>query len=339
VVAGSLVAGEDVGAPPAGVGFHSPGEERELEGLALGNGVSVAALVEVEGRVGEEGGEEVSDITLATFALDIDADLADGIRGHVLLLWEEDDTEPVDLDEATITLGATAAMSGYLTAGKMYVPFGVFQSHFVSDPLVLELAETRKTALLAGWGGTVLTCETAVFSGALPDGDDAVDNVLFAAGISPLDAVRIGACWISDIGESGMLQELVEDRMHASPELDYDGVPGMGASLSVSVAAVVLDMEYIAATKDFAVGVLGDESLTPAAWNVELALHVGARWEVAAKVEGSRDVPDFPETQYGVAASIALRESLTFAAEYLHAEYGDGTEDRDMVTCYAGLEF
>ena len=42
--------------------------------------------------------EESSDITLATMELGIDADISKYVSGHFLLLWEEDDPEPVDLD-------------------------------------------------------------------------------------------------------------------------------------------------------------------------------------------------------------------------------------------------
>jgi len=100
-IGGRVVHGQEAAGEKPGVLYHSPAEKRELTGITLMQGVSVGALLEVEASFGEEAGEEVSDVVLATFELDIDADLNDWVRGHALLLWEEDDTEPVDHDEGT----------------------------------------------------------------------------------------------------------------------------------------------------------------------------------------------------------------------------------------------
>lgn len=102
---------------------------------------------------------------------------------------------------------------------------------------------------------------------------------------------------------------------------------------------MALDIEYIAAMSDFDTGVLGDEALRPLAWNAELAFHSGQRWEVAAKAEGSRNFPRFPEIQYGAVVSIAVADSATFALEFLHGEYDDETGDRNLTTCQFALAF
>ncbi|MBW1959235.1 MAG: LbtU family siderophore porin, partial [Deltaproteobacteria bacterium] len=91
--------------------------------------------------------EDSSDITLATVELGVDVDITKHVKGHVLFLWEEDDTEPVDVDEGFITLDGADVVPLYLNVGKLYVPFGNFESHFISDPLTLELGETRESAL------------------------------------------------------------------------------------------------------------------------------------------------------------------------------------------------
>ncbi len=68
--------------------------------------------------------ETASDITLATVELGIDTKITDNLSGHVLLLWEEDDTEPADIDEAFISIHGGENVPFYLDAGRMYVPFG-----------------------------------------------------------------------------------------------------------------------------------------------------------------------------------------------------------------------
>jgi hypothetical protein len=335
---GVAVAEETNGAERAEL-YHTPAEKRELPGKTLAEGVSVGGLVEIEAAIGKEAGESVSDIALATFELHIDAEPADWVKGHAVLLWEEDDTEPVDLDEATVTLEASGALPAYLTAGKMYVPFGVFNSHFVSDPLVLELGETRESAILLGYDNTKLALQAAAFNGDMDNGADRADNVVLSAVFAPWKGVHIGASWISDLGESEAMQESIQENLAATPDQRYDEVSGGGAFLSWTPWKLALDVEYIAAMSDFDAGVLGNEALRPSAWNAELAFHSGRGWEVAVKAEGSRDFPDFPEIQYGGVVSIAIAESATFAVEYLHGEYDDEASDRNMATCQLALEF
>lgn len=318
---------------------HTPAERRELAGITLMEGVSVGTLLETEAAFGKDGGEEIGDIVLATFELDIDADLTEWARGHVLLLWEEDDTEPVDLDEATITLGDTREIPGAIVAGKMYLPFGTFNSHFVSDPLVLELGETRESAFLVRYTHATCAVQAAVFNGDMDDDEDTMDNAVVSATLMPFDGVEIGACWMSDIGESDGLQELLEERMDTVPGLAQENVPAAGAFLSLSARKLVLDAECIAATEAFGAGVLDEEALRPVAWNAELAYHSGEQWEAAIKAEGTCDLPGFPETQFGVSASMAIADSTTLAVEYLHGDYTGETADRNVATCQLALEF
>ena len=151
--------------------------------------------------------------------------------------------------------------------------------------------------------------------------------------------MQIGCCWISDIGETDGLQDLIQEGLDAVPEQNYEEVAGAGAFVSMTAWKLFLDVEYIAATEEFEPTILGEEALRPAAWNAELAFHSGERWEAAAKVEGSQDFPEFPKRQYGVAVATAITDSAALAVEYLHGEYDGGMPDRNMATCQLSLEF
>ena len=334
-----LAHGQEVSEELEAVLYHTPEEKRELAGITLLEGVTVGTLLEVEASAGKADGESVSDIVLATFELGIDAELNELVKGRALLLWEEDDTEPIDLDEATITLGGSERIPVYLTAGRIYVPFGVFNSHFISDPLVLELGETRESAVLAGYADSMVDVQAAVFHGDLDKGGDRADDVVASVTVTPVDSVWFGGFWISDIGESDVLQELAEERLADVNPAVYEEVPGAGAFLHVEAWKLALDVEYITATKDFVSGTLSEGSLRPASWNVELAFHSGERWEVAVKAEGSRDFPEFPKTQCGIGGSLAVTDSSTVAIEYLHGEFGENGGNRDLVTCQFALAF
>ena len=115
---------------------------------------------------------------LATMELGIDAEVNEYVSGHVLFLWEEDDTEPIDLDEGFITLSGGDACPGYFSVGKMYVPFGNFESNMVSDPLTLEMGETRESALQAGFDVDGFYGSVFAFNGDIDEaGEDShIDN-------------------------------------------------------------------------------------------------------------------------------------------------------------------
>ena len=165
--------------------------------------LSIGALLEVEARAGRESGENVSDLTLATFELGVEAQIHTWVAARALLLWEEDSDEKVELDEGVITLGGTDDIPWSLDVGKMYLPFGVFNSHFVSDPLVLELAETRQSALMLGYAADWITLQAAAFNGSV--NDDSADNfneIVLAIGLTPVERISAGAYWISNIAES-----------------------------------------------------------------------------------------------------------------------------------------
>jgi len=166
-----------------------------------------------------------------------------------------------------------------------------------------------------------------------------VNNAVLATILTPCEHLQIGASWISDLGESEALQGMIEENQGEGDDQANEEVSGAGAFLSWTPWKLAVDVEYIAAMSDFDTGVLGSEALRPSAWNAELAFHSGRRWEVAVKAEGSHDFPGFPEIQYGGVVSIAVAESATFAVEYLHGEYDNGTAERNMAACQLALEF
>jgi hypothetical protein len=112
---------------------------REVEGDKWYDRIQISGLIEVEAgyrdfqdkqRPGPPTTKE-SDVDLATVELAVDARIADHVDGHVLFKYEEDE---IFVDEGFITLTGTEAFPAYLVAGRQYLPFGCFDSHFVTDP-------------------------------------------------------------------------------------------------------------------------------------------------------------------------------------------------------------
>jgi len=322
--------------------YHTTEEKRDVANIHL-DGISIGSLIEVEASAGSDAGEDISDVVLATFELGLEAELAEGITARALLLWEEDDTEPVDLDEAVITLGGTEDIPVYIEGGKMYVPFGVFHSHFVSDPLVLELAETRESAVAAGYANDLVDAKVGIFNGSLDeDGDDDQgDDLVASITLTPADGIEIGAYWIADIGESDVLEEGLAAAVEGDEVTDgvaYREVGGAGGYLHAEAGAFMFEAEYVTALDGFETGLMGETELEPMAWNTELAFTATETLEFAVKAEGTEDFPEMPENQYGIAGSYALAENATVTVEYLHGTYAGGVDDRDLVTGQFAVE-
>jgi hypothetical protein len=269
--------------------YHTQQEKRDIANLHLGNGISVGALLEAEAAIGNEAGQDVSDITLATFELSIEAELNKFISANAVLLWEEDDTEPVDLDVGIITLGGKNDIAWSIELGKLYIPFGSFHSHFVSDPLTLELGETRKSAIIAGYNLGQISVHLGSFNGDIDNSDtDKIDDLIASATLTPADGLEIGGFWISDLGETDGLVNGILENISASGEsekITYSKTGGAGGFIHLELGKTIFDVEYITAIGDFNAGLLGDDKQKPDAWNFEAAYVVREDIEVAAKYE------------------------------------------------------
>lgn len=139
----------------------------------------IGTLMEVEAEYREQDGQESSDLKLSTFELGLEVKAHELLKGYALLLWEQDDTEPIDLDEAYLVLGDGKGMPLSLTAGRFYLPFGMFYSHFITDPITLELGETRKTAAMLGYTHDYFDIHAGAFRRDIADEDSRRLNRFF----------------------------------------------------------------------------------------------------------------------------------------------------------------
>jgi len=295
--------------------------------------------------------EDASDAVLATMELSVDTLINDYVSGHALFLWEEDDTEPIDLDEGFITLTGGEGCPGYLTAGKMYVPFGNFASNMVSDPLTLELGETRESAIQVGLEMDGFYGSVYLFNGDIDEaGEDShLDNFGASAGFAMANAdfsLDAGVSYISNILDSDGLGDTVAESVDASGTGLDEYAAGLGGHAIVTAGPVMLIGEYITALDDpefvsdtAGVGLTGEEI---AAWNAEL----GYFFEIAGKpanaglaYQGTDKAGDFlPETRVMGTISCEIFDATNLALEYFHDEYANEHE-ADVITAQLAIEF
>ncbi len=324
--------------------------------------IALSGVIEVEAGYASASSDasdtpDGSDLALATFELGVAADITDWLQGEAVLLWEEDETESVDLDVGIIRLGGTERWPVYLEAGKMYPPFGRFDSFFITDPVVLELGEMRETALTAGGVLGPVELSLSVFNGEVEeagDTDDHLEKLVAAAAFARESedgalAFNAGVAWVSDLTESDGLQELVSDGAGAVE--DY--VPAVNFWAGLRWRRFSLVAEYLGALDHFEPnelsldggGTLLAEAAEPKAWNLEAALAVSEKLTFAAKYERARDAFSWQhERRWGGCASYTLCEteqtSATLSLEYLHGRFDDVDDSsEDLATLQLGIEF
>lgn len=212
-------------------------EAQQQQGAApVAQNVSFSGLVEVEGVVGEAGNESYSDLVVATVELGLAAEINDKVSAEVIALYEEDSTE-LDIDVATISI-ANIMGPVNLDLGKMYVPFGRFETALVNDTLVLEVGETNKTAALFGMEQNGLSVGAYVFDGDA-DREQHVENYGVTLSFEQ-DNFAVGLDYISALTESDALSEEAWDE-HS---------PAFSLSGRVTAGEINLVAEYLAATSE-----------------------------------------------------------------------------------------
>ncbi|OGR02291.1 MAG: hypothetical protein A2520_08905 [Deltaproteobacteria bacterium RIFOXYD12_FULL_53_23] len=301
-----------------------------LDGLAgkLADRLKFSGLVEIEVAAHKDFlGAKTSDASLATVELGLDAKITELVGAHVLALYEEGaENDHIIIDEGTITLGDENQSPFYLAVGKMYVPFGSFKSSLVSDPLTLELAETRDTALLAGfaaagWYGSLYT-----FNGEVDKtgGNDTMGT--FGANLSyKLEdekwQIDLGAGWLNNLGNSNTLRDhIATTSVSVAKFIESLALHGRLQYGGLSVMA-----EYVTALDFFQPGemIFAGRGAKPKAWQLELAYTTEvADREVTLALGYQRTeetvVLGLPEHRYLGSICVGIFDKTTLALEYRH---------------------
>lgn len=284
--------------------------------------------------------ETSSDADLAAAELVVDAKLSEHVDGHVLLKYEDDD---VFVDEGFITVTGPEQIPVYLMGGRMYIPFGNYDSHFVSDPNTLVLGETNEGAVVVGYrfGGDMVDVSAGVFKGRVLelDSDDEIDSFVAAVTFNPMEMLSLGVSYVSNIASSDNLSEFVTSEDGIESQLG-----GVAAFASVTLLdRITLIGEYVMATEAFAAGELFSEDETlqrePKAWNLELGVGITDTIEAALRYGGSEDGGDMmSENQYGAVVNFGIYD-CNLALEYMHSEFEDDIQEVDTFTAQFALEF
>ncbi|MDM8566964.1 LbtU family siderophore porin [Candidatus Halobeggiatoa sp. HSG11] len=209
-------------------------------------GVTVSGFVQTEIRYNNDYDDvDSSDIAVDEINFTIEGQAHKFAKATLSFKYEEDST-PLEIDNAYLTLTSDSPL--YLEIGQLYVPFGNFSSHMVTDPLT-KFAEARESAAKFGM-------ETGGFYGSVygfngvtqDDARNTIDHYGMNLGFGQTTdsmSFDVGVGYISDIGDSGSLEGIVENAV------DYDYVDGVNVYANLNVGALSFMSEYITALDNF----------------------------------------------------------------------------------------
>ncbi len=318
--------------------------------------LTFGGLVEVEAISGEDHeGTDSSDVVLATVELFAEAHVNDWTQAQVVYLFEEDDTEPGEIDQAILTFGNPEASPLYLSAGRMYVPFGRFETAMVSDPLTLELGETRESALQVGFDTGDFYGSVFAFNGDTREtgDDDEIEhfgsNVGWASEYDGFD-LAFGVGYISSLADSDGISGAFEDNGVDSEALT-DLPSGVTGDVIFNTGPWTLIGEYTGANEEFDATDLAfkGDGARPTAWNLEVGyvftlLGRDASVGIARQETAEAVALGLPESKTLAALSVGVMENAAISLEYAFAEdydVGDGGsgEDGGIFTLQLAAEF
>lgn len=338
-----------------------PSGERQSFLQTITDSVEISGLIEVEvSSINDDiNDEDTSDITLATIELGIDASLSEWARGHLLLLYEEgEEDDHIIVDEGTISLSNDEKCPGYLTVGKMYLPFGSFESNMISDPLTLEIGEIGDSAVQFGYEANGFYGSIYAFNGDINETgeDDEIDTFGVNLGFGMENetmTLDVGVDWISNIGDTDGIGDYLDSDDHPGGPIDEidDYVAGLSLHAVFSTGPFTIIGEYVTALDEFEVGEIDfdDDGAEPEAWNLEAAFSTElfnreTTFALGYQLTDEAVALGLPEDRYLGAVSMAFFDNTSLAFEYLHDEdYGEsdgGTgDDADSATMQLAVEF
>lgn len=309
------------------------------------NMFSISGLMEIEySYLKSKGGNintEENDFNLANLELLLEVQPHDYLYSFINFQYEDDD-ENVKVDEGGVLIGNTDKFPLYLKAGKFVVPFGKYDSNFVTDPLTLELGETNEGAFEVGGVYKGLKVSAFAFRADYSDNENDKDmNYGFNVEMDFEDllpenmAFSISSYFISSMAESACFEDFAEEN-----EIGHlkKYVKGAGVSSTVGIYNFTIIFEYISALNKFSKNYYNiDKELKPWAFNIEssytFSYFKDLEMTLAAKYEKGEELFIDDIKRYGGVIGVEILKNRYMTAlinlEYLRIKT-DVLNDRNL---------
>lgn len=324
--------------------YRSPAERREAGlGRHINDWLAASGLAEIETEHSERTfsnsrSNDSRHLTDKTLQLGLNFSIREHLTAE-LVLEHEIDVNHTLVDEALIVYEGEVLS---LEAGRLYIPFGEYYSHFVTGP-ILEFGETRGDAIVAdvAISDSVDLIAYALTGRAEKPGESA-GRIDWGVGLdfaNDDESVKFSVAYFSDLAETEA--ELLGDYRHQY----HRRVGGFSAHTLIGCDRYEFTAEYLGALRSF--NELDAEENRPWAANVEFSWFPVHRVQLSARVEASGDIADEPQRQYGLSAAWLLADHVNIAVDYLYGHFrqdfafDDDNEitRRHLLTAQLSLEF
>lgn len=327
-------------------------EKQLINSQATQNPFQISGAVELEASVLNSQDQDTSDTNLATIEIVLDTQINTWADAHVLLLHEEGEDQDIVIDEGFISL-TYQQFPLMLTAGKQAVPFGNFESHLISDPLTLELAETKDTAITLSAEQEGFYVSAYAFNGDInkADAKDKVSQYGAALGYAFDNEsfyIGLGADYLSNLAESEGLLAYLDDNAITSIE---DETPAIALHASLTAGNWHALAEYVTALESFQRSELGfkGQGAKPSTYTAELAYSFNLstnKLTLALGLQGSDEALALGLSRQRVIAGISwiLQENTSLGLELMQAtDYatkdGGSNKTTDTATLQLAVAF
>lgn len=272
--------------------FSQIGFTQEIKNL------KISGLIEVNF---EDVKDEKSNLLVGDIEVSVDAKLSDKVSVNVLL---RPDVPNEILDEATITLKRLSALPVTITVGKTIMPFGVFESHLISEPLTLKNWETNQVGVIVNYNKGMFKTSAALYDSSK---NKDVGAVAIQLSINPRENFTASVSYKSypeDVGET-------EAKTYSD----------ISNRLTYIKGKLTLDGEYCQATKR------EEGKGKPSAYFLALAYQVREPLELALRYE---DFDDHDETVISTNSKVSWGFNYLIARDVtLSMEYTKNKSEQD----------
>ena len=278
--------------------------------------LSASPLLELEGLIEDfdvkQGDDDNSNREgAATLQLGLVATPWETVKSELLLEYDTDSKE-LFVDEALVALEAEP---WELEAGMMYTPFGTYISHFATGPLV-EFGETRAPAVKLSYSpDDRVDISLSAYRGRARKAGTNPGRWDWAIAVEawPRDTLFFGLSYQSDLADADSRILSENNNRH---RLKVDGASGY---LGWSSDLFVISLEALGALRSFRE--LDQDRNRPVAWNLEFVHFIDSRFEWALRLEGSQELEDAPELQFGAALTWRTGTFSSVTVEYLRGQF------------------
>ena len=275
----------------------------------------ISGNIELEAVYSDDyAGDNSSDLALATAELTINSEVSKKILTHFLLLHE--DGASLEVDEASISFRIKKPVT--LTAGRLYLPFGNYETNMISDSLPLELSEARETAIQLEYEKDAITASFYLFDGDVSENNtnDTIENMGFNIAYYTIP-LTVGLSYINNLSDSNLITESIT----STPSV-VSYTPGLSVYATTVIDKTSVFFEYVSALDEFNAADLTFKGTgaKPATANLEIGFRTGKSIFSAAFQSSTEAVNlGLPESRLLLSYTMKVKQDKSLTRGYSFA--------------------